>query len=269
MPDNYRVATVQMHAGSDKAANVAIATRLVSEAASAGAKLVVLPEFFNLLCSLDEMVQQAELIPGATSEAMRALAAEHQIMLLAGTFCERAEQPGKAYNTSLLFDPEGQELARYRKMHLFDVELPEVTFQESRCIVPGAGVVATPTTLGCLGQATCYDLRFPELFRQLAQRGMEVLLFPSAFAASTGRAHWEVLLRARAIENQAFVIAANQYGQHTPNLTTYGHSMIIDPWGEILAEAAEGDAVVVADLDFNRLIEIRRRLPALAHRRLF
>lgn len=264
----YRAAAVQLSAGADKTANLANATRLVAEAAAAGARLVVLPEYFSHLTHLRTMVAEAEPIPGPTSEAMRALAAKHQITLLAGTICERADQPGKAYNTSLLFDPQGNLLARYRKLHLFDVELPEVTFAESSLILPGSEVVACTTELGCLGHATCYDLRFPELFRELSRQGMHVLLFPSAFAQSTGRAHWEILLRARAIENQVFVVAANQYGQHTTNMITYGHSMILDPWGEVLAQAGEGDTVLTADLDFTRQEEIRRRLPALSHCRL-
>ncbi len=263
----YRAAAVQMHAGADLAANLARATRLVEEAAAGGARLVVLPEYFNRLTHLAEMVAAAEPIPGPTTRAMSALAARLKVTLLAGTICEQTAEPGRAYNTSVLFGPDGAELARYRKMHLFDVELPEVTFAESSLIAPGSEVAVTPTPLGTLGQATCYDLRFPELFRRLAAQGMDVLLFASAFAASTGRAHWEILLRARAVENQAFVVAANQYGQHTPNLATYGHTLIVDPWGEILAQADEGDAVVLAPLDFARLAEIRRHLPALAHRR--
>jgi nitrilase len=267
MPDLLRAAAVQMCSGMDWEANLATAARLVARVAEQGAELVVLPEYFSRLGHLEEMAARAEPIPGPTSEAMRDLAAKHRVTLLAGTICEQAGG-GKAYNTSLLFDPQGRELGRYRKMHLPKVDLPEVAFEEARWIAPGNEVAATESSWGCLGHATCYDLRFPELFRQLAERGMRVLLFPSAFTATTGAAHWEVLLRARAIENQTFVVAANQYGQHTENLATHGHSMIVDPWGVVLAEVSAGDAVATAKLDFARLEEVRRNLPALRHRRL-
>lgn len=267
MSQQFRAAAVQMCSGMDWEANLATAARLVERAAEQGAKLVVLPEYFGRLGHLQEMVAHAEPIPGPTSEAMRGLAAKHQITLLAGSICERAAG-GKARNTSLLFDPQGRELGRYRKMHLPCVDLPGAAFDEARWIAAGSEVAATETPLGRVGHATCYDLRFPELFRRLAERGMRVLLFPSAFTATTGLAHWEVLLRARAIENQTFVVAANQYGQHTENLASHGHSMIVDPWGVVLAEVSAGDAVATADLDFDRLEEVRHSLPVLTHRRL-
>lgn len=201
---------------------------------------------------------------------MSELARRLQITLLAGSLCEQSDQPGKAYNTSLLFGPDGQQLARYRKMHLFDVDVPDmVRVTESDWILPGSDVVCTTTPLGALGQATCYDLRFPELFRRLVDRGMDVLVMPSAFVAPTGRAHWEVLLRARAIENQVYVVAANQYGPQTPNLESYGCSLIIDPWGTVLDRAAEtGDTVVMAEIDPAHAAEIRSGLPSLTHRKL-
>jgi len=266
----YMAAAVQMHATVDKEANIAAAVRLVEEAAGRDARLVVLPEFFNCLGNMEEVVAQAEPIPGPTSRTMSELAARLRITLLAGSICEQSDQPGKGRNTSLLFGPDGKELAVYRKMHLFDADFPgQVTFTESDWIVPGGQIVCSATPLGTLGQATCYDLRFPELFRRLADRGMDVLAFPSAFAATTGRAHWEVLLRARAIENQVYVVAANQYGRHTPNFTTYGCSMIVDPWGQVLDRAAEsGDAVVLAEIDRQRMAEVRRSLPSLKHRKL-
>jgi predicted amidohydrolase len=216
------------------------------------------------------VVAAAETVPGPTSEAMGRLAAELGIVLLAGSICEKSDVPGKGYNTSLLFDPTGQLVARYRKIHLFDYEVPgEVSYAESRYIVPGDRVVHAPSSDACLGLATCYDLRFPELFRQLADAGADVLLTPSAFTQPTGRCHWEILLRARAIENQAFLVAPNQVGRHTPQLVTYGHSAIISPWGEILAMAGgEQEEVVWAELKAARLAEVRQHLPALTHRRL-
>jgi predicted amidohydrolase len=266
--DRYLAAAVQMHADLDKGRNLEIAKRLVTEAASRGAALVVLPEYFNALGHLAEMVRQAEPIPGPTSTAMSRLAAECSVTLVAGTICEAGATPERAYNTSLVFDPTGREVARYRKMHLFDVDLPgQVTFAESRWIAPGECSSAVRLALGCVGQAVCYDLRFPELFRRLADEGMDVLAFPSAFAAPTGAAHWEILLRARAIENQCYVVAADQFGQHTTNLVTYGHSMIIDPWGIPLASLDDGEGIVLAEIDLARLAEIRRQLPALAHRK--
>ena len=268
--DRYLAAAIQLHSGEDKAANLALATELVEQAAGRGARLVVLPEFFNCLGHFESIIAAAEPIPGPTSQAMSALARRLQITLLAGSFCEQSDQPGKAYNTSLLFGPDGQQLACYRKLHLFDVDVPDMLrVTESDWILPGSDVICTTTPLGTLGQATCYDLRFPELFRRLIDRGMDVLVFPSAFALPTGRVHWEVLLRARAIENQVYLVASNQYGPHTRNLESYGCSMIIDPWGTVLDRAAEtGDTVVMAEIDPGRTAEIRRGLPALTHRKL-
>lgn len=257
-----------MHAVDDKAANLAVATRLVEEAAGDGARLVVLPELFNYLGPLERVAAHAEAIPGPTSESMSRLAARLGVHLVAGSIAERAADADKAYNTSLIFDTDGNELARYRKLHLFDVDLPgEVTNRESQWIAPGNQIAATSTSLGTIGQAICYDLRFPELFRRLVDRGTKILAFPSAFSAPTGRAHWDVLIRARAIENQIYVIAADQYGRHTPQFASYGHSAIIDPWGKILASHDEGDAVISAEIDLEQLAEIRRALPALTHRR--
>jgi deaminated glutathione amidase len=264
----YLSAAIQLHAGLNKAENLACAARLVEEAAAQGAKLVVLPEYFNCLGPLPDVVAQAESIPGPTSEAMGQLAARLQIVLVAGSICERGDSAGRGRNTSLVFGPHGEQLAVYRKLHLFDISLsPELTFEESHWIVPGECVSHFSSSLGNIGQAICYDLRFPELFRQLADSGMQVLAFPSAFSQTTGEAHWEVLLRARAIENQCYVVAANQYGQHSPQFTSYGHSMIVDPWGRILASQATGNGIVLAEVDLERLSQVRSDLPALKHRR--
>jgi len=265
----YLAAAIQMHAGEDKAANLDAAGRLVTAAARDGASLVVLPEFFNCLTQLQDVVRQAEPIPGETSRRMSQLAAELEIVLVAGSICERSGQQGKGHNTSLIFGPDGRQLSIYRKLHLFDVTLPDrVRLAESEHILPGDRLSAVDSPAGRLGQAICYDLRFPELFRGLVDRQMEVLVFPSAFSKPTGEAHWEVLLRARAIENQCYIVAADQYGSHTPNFSTYGRSMIVDPWGTVLAAAdVEGETIVTAQIDLGRLAEVRAQLPALAHRR--
>lgn len=264
----YLAAAIQLHADLNKAENVANATRLVEQAAAQGAKLIVLPEYFNCLGPLPEVVAQAESIPGPTSEATRQLAMRLQIVLVAGSICELASSAGRGRNTSLVFGPQGEQLSLYRKSHLFDISLsPELTFEESHWIVPGEVVSHFTGNIGNIGQAICYDLRFPELFRQLADAGMQVLAFPSAFSQTTGEAHWEVLLRARAIENQCYVVAADQYGQHSPQFTSYGHSMIIDPWGRILASQPTGDGIVLAEINLDRLSQIRNDLPALKHRR--
>ncbi len=268
-PQPYLAAAIQMHSTEDKAANVRLATSLVEQAAGEGASLVVLPEYFNCLGRLHAMVEAAEPVPGPTSDAMSQLAARLGITLLAGSLCEQTEQRDKAYNTSLLFAPTGEQLAKYRKLHLFDVDVEgQVSFQESKQITPGEKIVTARTPLGCLGLSTCYDLRFPELYRALADRGMKICVVPSAFTAPTGRVHWDVLLRARAIENQVYVVAANQYGCHAPSQTTYGHSAIYDPWGERLAEVSEdADAVLIAQIDPAHQADIRRQLPSLKNRR--
>jgi predicted amidohydrolase len=239
----------------------------VSQAAERGASLVALPELFNCLAQPGTIVSQAEPIPGPTSQAMSELAATCQVTLVAGSIGERSET-NKIYNTSLLFGPDGAMLARYRKLHLFDIDLPgSVTFRESQFMASGDRVVVTQTAIGRLGQATCYDLRFPELFRLLVDGGAELLVIPAAFTMATGRDHWEVLLRARAIENQVYVVAPNQYGRHDKDLHTYGRSMIIDPWGTVLATASDGEGQITAETDFDRLSQIRSRLPSLLHRR--
>lgn len=265
----FLAAAIQMFSGEDKQANLARATELVEEAAGRGARLVVLPEFFNCLGHFQNIVGSAEALDGPTARAMSELASRLEIVLVAGSLCEKSDDPRRGFNTSLTFGPQGDLLGCYRKTHLFDVDVPgEVTVTESDWVVPGEEIVCAETPLGKLGLATCYDLRFPELFRLLGQQGMEFLALPSAFAQATGRVHWEVLLRARAIENQVYLIAADQYGMHTPNFTSYGCSMIVDPWGTILASAEEkGDAVVLAEIDLGQMAQVRRNLPALRHRR--
>jgi predicted amidohydrolase len=200
---------------------------------------------------------------------MSALARECSIHLCAGSILEAAPGGARAYNTSCLFDPTGRLVARYRKIHLFDVDLPgRVTVRESETRTPGADVVTVPTALGTLGLSICYDLRFPELYRKLAGGGAQVLLVPSAFTFPTGSAHWEVLCRARAIENQCWLVAADQTGMSPHGFADWGESMIVDPWGRVVARAGDGDGIVTAEIDLGYLARVRRELPCLDHARL-
>ena len=212
----------------------------------------------------------AEAIPGATSEFLSRLARELGIYLLGGSILEEIPASPKAYNTSLLFDPSGKLLASYRKIHLFDVDLANgVSLRESETRAHGGDVVVAPTSLGTMGLSVCYDLRFPELYRRLADKGAHLIFVPSAFTAFTGQAHWETLLRARAIENQVYVIAPDQFGKSPNSFETYGHSMIVDPWGKILGELFDGPGIVMAEIDLDYLAKVRTELPALDHRKLF
>lgn len=269
MQTEIRVAAIQMNAGLDKEANLAQAERLVRQAAERGAQLIVLPELFSAYGPLAKVVPLAEPIPGPTSLRLGRLAQELGIYLCGGSIAEASSVPQRAHNTALLFNPQGELVTTYRKLHLFDVNLVgECTVRESDQMLPGDGPVVVDTPLGSLGFAICYDVRFPELFRALTDLGLEILLFPSAFTATTGRAHWEPLLRARAIENQAFVIAANQVGAHPGGLVSFGHSCCIDPWGTIVAAAEnEPEAVVFATFRAETLEQTRRKIPALTHRR--
>jgi predicted amidohydrolase len=265
-----RVAAVQMQSTTDLAQNLASAERLVEQAVEQGAELVVLPELFPCLGSYRQTAQAAQEVPGPVSELMGKLAARLSITLLAGSMSQRAVAGEKCFNTSLLFDPRGELLTQYQKIHLFDVDLPEGhSLRESDYFLPGDQTTVVDTAVGRCGLAICYDLRFPELFRRLSEQRADLILIPAAFTATTGKLHWQTLVRTRAIENQAYVIAANQVGEHSSELTTYGHSMIVDPWGEVLAEAGdEGEEVILAELSAERLASIRQQFPALQYRRL-
>jgi predicted amidohydrolase len=269
--DRYLAAVVQISSGSDRARNLARAGELVGEAAARGARLAVLPEVVAWRGARDAEPAHVESIPGPTAGAMAALAARHRLVLCAGSWLEESPTPGRAFNTSCVFGPDGTLLARYRKIHLFDVDLPgEVVVRESETRAPGTECVTVATALGTLGVSICYDLRFPELYRRLAHAGAELLLVPSAFTRPTGSAHWEVLLRARAIENQCYVLAANQTGTSPHGFADYGNSMIVDPWGSVLTRADDGDheGVWIAEIDRGRLQQVRRELPSLANIRL-
>jgi deaminated glutathione amidase len=260
-----RVAAVQLNSTAEKARNLATAERLVRAAAAEGAELVALPEKWNLLGSGEDLVAGAEALDGPSLTAARGWARELGIHLLAGSVSERgAEKPA---NTSVLIGPGGEDLAVYRKIHMFDVDAGGVSYRESEHERPGSEIVTAPLGDVELGLAVCYDLRFPELFRILALRGAKLVALPSAFTAATGRDHWEVLLRARAIEDQVFLLAPNQVGTAPPHYDSFGHSAIVDPWGRVLAIAPEGECFVAADLDFGELERVRESLPSLANRR--
>jgi predicted amidohydrolase len=264
-----RVAVCQLNARDDRAANLAVARDLLGRAASAGADLAVLPEYDDYLGPASS-APKPEPIDGEFAAFFAAASRELGIWVHAGSFHEVGPDAGRTYNTSLVFDPSGELAAVYRKIHLYDVEIAgRVSYQESRTVAPGADTVVTDIDGVRMGLSICYDLRFPELYRQLAGAGgAKVLVVPAAFMMHTGRDHWEVLLRARAIENQCYVVAAGQIGDHEPARTCFGRSMIIDPWGLVLAQAPDTVGIVTADLDLARLEEIRRELPSLANRRI-
>jgi predicted amidohydrolase len=263
-----RAGAVQLNSTEDTDRNLATADRLVREAAGLGAELVVLPEKWSVLGTGEQMAAAAESLDGRSITWARELASELQIDLVAGSIVERVAGRTKSSNTSVHVGPDGQARGVYRKLHMFDVEVEGVVYAESRNEEPGDEVVVSELADGSrLGMSICYDIRFPELYRTLAARGAEVVAIPSAFTLATTRDHWEVLVRARAIENQCFVIAPNQIGAHPPGNRSGGRSLIVDPWGLVLANAPDTETVVVADLDFANLHDIRRRLPALNHRR--
>ncbi len=261
-----RAAAVQLNSTSDKARNLAAAERLVHAAAADGAELVALPEKWNLLAGGEELLAGAESLDGPSLTAARGWARALGIHLLAGSIAERGEGE-KASNTSVLIGPDGEDLAVYRKIHMFDVDAGGVSYRESEHEQPGTEIVTAKVGELIAGLSVCYDLRFPELFRILALRGARLLAIPSAFTAATGRDHWEVLLRARAIENQAFVLAPNQVGQAPPHFDSFGHSAIVDPWGTVLASAPGEECFAAADLDLAAQDRVREALPSLANRR--
>jgi len=259
-----RVAAVQLNSRNDKAANLATAERLVGAAAADGAELVALPEKWNLLAAGEELLAGAETLDGPSLTAARGWARALGIQLLAGSICESGGD--RAWNTSVLIGPDGEDLATYRKIHMFDVDAGGVSYRESEHEQPGSELVTAPAGELIAGLSVCYDLRFPELFRILTLRGARLLTVPSAFTRATGRDHWEVLLRARAIENQAFVLAPNQIGEAPPHFDSYGHSAIVDPWGVVLALAPDEECFVAADLDLAAQERVRESLPSLANR---
>jgi predicted amidohydrolase len=260
-------AAVQLNAGADKAQNIARAGELVRRGAEAGARLVLLPEKWTGYGSPEITQASAETIEaGESVAAMRGWARELGIHLVGGSITERTAA-GRLMNTSLVFGPGGDLLATYRKIHLYDVDVAGQVFRESDLEDPGQDIVTVDVDGWTVGLSICYDVRFPELYRILALQGATVLVVPAAFNASTGPDHWELLLRARAVENQCYVVAAGDWGAHAGGKRTYGRSMIVDPWGIVLAQLADGEGVTVAELDPARVADTRAAVPALANRR--
>jgi predicted amidohydrolase len=263
-----RVAAVQLNSTADPAANLANADRLTRLAAEDGATLIVLPEKWTAIGSDAQLLAAAETLEGPAIDWARATARELGVDLVAGSIVERLPGLEKLANTSVHVDQHGELKAVYRKIHMFDVQIGKRSYRESDLEEPGAEIVVSETAGEVeIGLAICYDLRFPEVFRILAVRGARVIALPSAFTLPTTRDHWEVLLRARSIENQTFLVAANQVGSHPGGFHSGGRSMIVDPWGVVLAQAADREGHIVADLDLERQREIRERVPALANRR--
>ena len=272
-----RAAVIQLNSQADVADNLRRIGALVAEAAGAGATLIGLPENFAFLGEENAKREIAESTEddtaGPITRSMRELAKKHGIWLVAGGMAEATKDPLRPYNTSLLVAPDGHVAARYRKIHLFDIDLPTARHLESGATTPGEDVVVAP--LGSvdashvsLGMTICYDLRFPELYRKLVAAGVRIISVPAAFTLTTGKDHWHVLLRARAIENQVFVLAPAQHGKHAKDRMTYGKSLIVDPWGDVLAQAPEGEGFALANLDFAAQDRVRAGLPCLTHRRL-
>lgn len=265
---SFRVAAVQTVSTPEPAQNMKVVARLVREAAQGGAQVVLLPEYWALLGHRDtDKLAHAEMPgQGPLQDFMAELASEHQIWLLGGTIPLASDVDGKVLNTLLAYAPDGRPAARYDKIHLFGFERGHESFDESRTIVPGTEVVVLQTPFARIGLSVCYDLRFPELYRAMGH--CDLIVVPSAFTYTTGRAHWEVLLRARAIENQCHVLAAAQGGRHENGRRTWGHSLLIDPWGEVKARQEEGEGVIIGDIDCALTDEVRSSLPALKHRKL-
>jgi len=267
-----RIAAVQMASGPNVSANLLEAGRLIALAVDAGAKMVVLPENFSIMgmTEQDKVKVAEEQGSGPIQNFLSEQASRHGIWLVGGTIPLRAESEGHVRAACLLFNDKGQIAARYDKMHLFDVQLSDGAekYTESETIEPGNEIVVADTPFGKLGMAVCYDLRFPELFRAMADKGAELIVLPSAFTAITGKAHWETLVRARAIENLIYLVASAQGGFHANGRETHGDSLIIDPWGVVQDRLPRGSGVVLGNIDLHRLQEIRRTFPSLAHRRL-
>lgn len=261
-----KVAAIQMSSTPDKEENKATAAALIRAAVSDGAELVALPELWS--CHGLEKVyrENAEPVPGPTTEALAGLARELGVYVLGGSILEEAG-PAKMFNTSTFFTPDGELAAVYRKIHLFDVKAPDREYLESASIAPGKEIVTAKADSATLGLSVCYDVRFPELYRLLALQGAEILAVPAAFTLQTGKDHWELLLRARAVENQAFVIAPAQWGQKADGRWTYGRSMIVDPWGTVLAQCPDRDGYALAALDMDYLERFRTEFPTLKNRR--
>ena len=262
------VAAIQMVSTPEVGENLATVRRLVAEAAGRGATLVALPEYWPIMgmSDADKVAHAEQPGSGPIQDCMAALAREHGIWLVGGTLPMVSPEAGKVLNTTLVYDPQGRSMSRYDKIHLFGFNKGTELYDEARTIVPGETVGVFDAPFGRVGLSVCYDLRFPELYRAMGECAL--IIVPAAFTHTTGRAHWEVLLRARAIENQCYVLAAAQGGMHVNGRRTYGHSMLVDPWGEVKAVLPEGEGVVAGELDATYLAGVRESLPALRHRKM-
>lgn len=263
-----RAAVIQMTSGADRDANIAQATELVTRAVIDGAQMVVLPETWNRMAGISAAHADAESVDGPTIGCARDWAIAHGIWVIAGSIAEQIPGSDRIANTSVVIGPEGRLHGTYRKYHLFDARVAGRHYRESHHVVPGDALCVVETGAFRVGVSLCYDLRFPEMYRAMIDRGAHVFAIPSAFTARTGQAHWEILVRARAIENLAYVCAANQVGRHADASESFGHSMIVDPWGDVVARAPDGPGIAVATLDISHLEDIRATFPVLEHRRI-
>lgn len=263
---SFKVAAVQMASGPNVAGNLSEAARLIERAAGMGARLVVLPEYFPIMGmhEMDKVDVREQPGNGPIQDFLREMAQKHEVWLVGGSIPLAASVPDKVLNTCLVFDDAGNQVARYDKIHLFNLNLGNEQYHEARTIEAGSEVVVVDSPFGRIGLSICYDLRFPELYR--AMKDVDIIVLPSAFTETTGKMHWEALVRARAIENLAFVVAAAQGGYHVNGRETYGHSMIVDPWGRVLDSLNRGSGVVVAEVNPVYQASLRASLPALTHR---
>lgn len=265
----FRVAAIQLSSGEDKKSNIERAVELSEEAAGDGAQLIALPETFDYRGNSEKVARIAEEVPGAAIRPLMELARQHSVWVLAGSIHEKGPEDSRPFNCSLLINPNGAIVAKYRKIHLFDMWLEDSSVEESRYYTAGDWPVVSQVNGLRVGLSICYDVRFPELYRRYAQEPVDLITIPSAFTAATGEAHWEVLVRARAIESQCFVLAPNQYKVNTADVPCYGNSMIVDPWGRVLARgSSDHEETLYADLNLAEIGRVRSRIPALQNRRL-
>ena len=267
--NTFKVAAIQMASGPNVAGNLSEARRLIAKAVEQGARLVVLPEFFAIMGmnEQDKVRVREQAGDGPIQSFLSETARHYKIWLVGGSIPLAASTPDKVLNSCLVFDEQGKQVARYDKIHLFNLELGNESYHEAKTIEPGNQVVVVDSPFGRIGLAVCYDLRFPELFR--AMKNVDIIVLPAAFTETTGKMHWEVLVRARAVENLAYVVASAQGGYHVNGRETHGNTMIVDPWGRVLDRLPRGSGVVVADINPSYQASLRTSLPALTHRILF
>ena len=267
--ERFRIGLGQLNTGNCINKNFKVIKEITEKCAAEGAKIVAFPECSTYL-SDENMLEYAETLNGNIINTFREIAVKNNIYIHNGSFLEKIYNSKKVYNSSILINPKGEILSIYRKIHLFDVEIPgKVNEKESNIIENGEEIITVDTELGNLGFSICYDLRFPELFRKLTEKGAKLIFVPSAFTLYTGKDHWEVLLRSRAIENQVYIVGINQFGERPVNKISYGNTMVIDPWGTVIARAKEKEEYLLADIDMNYLDDVRNELPCLKHRKIF